>query len=44
MRHKSAAATMDQVCQPLAQEWARPDALYRGLCLVAIDGCNFELP
>ena len=31
-------------CQPLAQPQTHPDAFYRGLRLVAIDGSNFELP
>lgn len=32
-----------EVCQPLAQERTHPEAFFRGLRLVAIDGSNFEL-
>jgi hypothetical protein len=33
-----------EFCQPLAQPQMHPEAFYRGLRLVAIDGSNFELP
>ncbi len=33
-----------ELCQPLAQPQLHPEAFYRGLRLVAIDGSNFELP
>ena len=32
------------VCQPLADEATCPQAFYRGLRLMAIDGSNFEVP
>ena len=33
-----------QACQPLADEATCPQAFYRGLRLMAIDGSNFEVP
>jgi hypothetical protein len=35
---------MRRVCVPMAHERLHPEAFYRGLRLVAIDGSNFELP
>lgn len=34
----------ERVCQPLAQADSCPQAFYRGLRLMAIDGSNFEVP
>jgi hypothetical protein len=34
----------EQCCQPLASIDSCPDAFYRGLRLMAIDGSNFEVP
>ena len=33
-----------RLCAPMAQQRFHPEAFYRGLRLVAIDGSNFELP
>jgi Insertion element 4 transposase N-terminal/Transposase DDE domain len=47
-RAKIGAAPLDdlvrRVCTPMAQPPLHPEAFYRGLRLVAIDGSNFELP
>ena len=47
-RAKIGAAPLQEVasrvCVPMAQERLHPEAFYRGLRLVAIDGSNFELP
>jgi hypothetical protein len=37
-------ALAQRCCTPMAEERFHPDAFYRGLRLVAIDGSNFELP
>jgi hypothetical protein len=47
-RAKIGAAPLEEVarrvCVPMALERLHPEAFYRGLRLVAIDGSNFELP
>lgn len=47
-RSKIGAAPLQELvqrcCVPMAQERFHPEAFYRGLRLVAIDGSNFELP
>lgn len=47
-RAKIGAAPLQEiarrVCMPLADERLHPEAFYRGLRLVAVDGSNFELP
>jgi hypothetical protein len=47
-RAKIGAAPLEdiarRVCVPMADERLHPEAFYRGLRLVAIDGSNFELP
>ncbi len=37
-------ALVQRCCVPMAQEDFHPEAFYRGLRLVAMDGSNFELP
>jgi Transposase DDE domain/Insertion element 4 transposase N-terminal len=37
-------ALQERACQPLAQADTCPDAFYRGLRLMAIDGSHFEVP
>lgn len=37
-------ALVQRCCVPMAQEAHHPQAFYRGLRLVAMDGSNFELP
>lgn len=48
LRTKIGAAPLRELarrtCMPLAQEKDHPDAFYRGLRLVALDGSAFELP
>jgi hypothetical protein len=47
-RAKIGAAPLEEiarrVCVPMANQAQHPEAFYRGLRLVAIDGSNFELP
>ncbi len=38
------ADLIDRCCHPLAEPSSHPEAFYRGLRLVAMDGSNFELP
>lgn len=48
LRSKIGAAPLAELvqrcCQPLADAAIHPEAFYRGLRLVALDGSNFELP
>jgi hypothetical protein len=37
-------ALVQRCCMPMAEERFHPDAFYRGLRLMAMDGSNFELP
>src|SRR5207247_1669967 len=37
-------ALVQRCCVPMAEESHHPQAFYRGLRLVALDGSNFELP
>ena len=38
------ADLIDRCCSPLAEPATHPEAFYKGLRLVAMDGSNFELP